>query len=211
MNVYVPLCEYVELINWYQVFLPFSLTFLSQVLSLTDEADWSPALGPPISVSQYKVTDTNHHPGLFTSIWAPELRPSCMCNEHLTIFAAPAVTVYKWSKLLNNLGLMKTRKILLIIGICLMNSWFSEFIFHLKCIANYILELITKYRLPYFLFRPLHATLKWTVWTGSRSRIQNLLPPEPTRVSSPVTMSALLCPSVAVLKFFSVYYSIPLV
>lgn len=75
---------------------------------------------------------------------------------------------------------MKTRKILLIISICLMNSWFSEFIFHLKCIANYILELITKYRLPYFLFCPLHATLKWTVWTGSRSRIQNLLPPEPT-------------------------------
>lgn len=91
----LPLCEYVELINWHQVFLPFSLTFLSQVLSLTNEADWSPALGPPISVSQYKVTDTNHHPGLFTSIWAPELRPSCMCNEHLTIFAAPAVTVYK--------------------------------------------------------------------------------------------------------------------
>lgn len=71
-------------------------TYFFESGSLTDWWGWLVTSSrTPISVSQYKVTDTNHHPGLFTSIWAPELRPSCMCNEHLTIFAAPAVTIYK--------------------------------------------------------------------------------------------------------------------
>lgn len=115
------------------------------------------------------------------------------------------------SKLLNNLGLMKTRKILLIIGICLMNSWFSEFIFHLKCIANYILELITKYRLPYFLFCPLHATLKWTVWTGSKSRIQNPLPPEPTLLSCHHELPPLSLSSCAKVFLYILFHTFGLV